>query len=185
MVVFIAMPLSDAQQAVVREAKRLFEEAGLPLADTGTLENDVENIASTIVDHLPSGPSPSVQGYLYLPTPARKFTLDEMLQCENQVNRQSYIDALVDHPLLSIVEYPETGDAVDISIGHRFFVDPKDFLHPKLNIQYSLGDIHGTRQHVECRLLRDVVHGFAVSCKNEKISCKLSNIKPILLAFRC
>ncbi|KAF8974325.1 hypothetical protein BDZ97DRAFT_11979 [Flammula alnicola] len=166
------MPLSDIQQAAVRQAKRLFQEAGLTLGDTDVLENDAQYIASTIVDHLPSRPSPNVEGYLYHPTPARKFTPDEKQRRENQVNRQSYIDALVDHPLGSIVEYPETGEGPNISVGHRFSVNPDDFLHPKLSIQYSLGDIHGTRQHVECRLLRNTGSGTGVSCKNEKISCK-------------
>lgn len=163
---FPMVPLSDIQVAAVQEAKRLLDEVGL--SETRSLQGiDTQYVARTISDHLPS----AIQGYSCNPGPVRRYTPEECSQHVNQVNRQSCIQAIADHPPGAIVEYPET-DAAD-NIGHRFLVLPEDFSHPKLNIQYSLGDTHGTRQNVKCRLLLDINTGAPVLCKNEKTSCLL------------
>ena len=119
-------------------------------------------------------PLDAIRGYYYRPQSARRFTQDEIARKENCVNRQTRLFAIVDHPVGSIVEYPESGHITGSCIGHRFSVGSTDrFSHPKLNIQYSLGDGHGSRSNVTCgQLLVDAGTGMPVLCKNEKISCE-------------
>ena len=118
-------------------------------------------------------PLPAIQGYRYQPPAARHFTCDEIGRGENCVNRLTRLDAIIEHPLGSIVEYPESG-STQSCIGHRFLVDATSdmFSHPKLNIQYSLGDGHGCRSDVTCGQLIDDHTGQPALCKNEKISCR-------------
>jgi len=163
------MALSDAQFAAILEARHLLQNAGLSLDAHAVGIEDAAPFSST---PLPFGP---VQGYQYLPCPARPFTDREVVQEVNKVNRQTSLDGIVDHPLGVIVEYPETGSATGIRIGHRFAVDPlaRKISHPKLNIQFSLGDGHGSRQDVDCGiLLTDTQTQKPAICKNEKISCE-------------
>ena len=119
-------------------------------------------------------PLPAIQGYRYRPPAARHFTCDEIGRGENRVNRLTRLNAIVEHPLGSIVEYPESGSTPRSCIGHRFSVDAASdmFSHPKLNIQYSLGDGHGCRSDVACGQLIDDHTGQPAFCKNEKISCR-------------
>ncbi|KAG1788472.1 uncharacterized protein HD556DRAFT_1245206, partial [Suillus plorans] len=87
---------------------------------------------------------------------------------------KSVAHAFVEHPLGAIVEYPQTGDAPDQSIAHIFNIDPTTFhssQHPKANFQYSLGNVHGSRDVSKCLMLRDG-QGQPVSCSNLKTSCK-------------
>ena len=165
----LPMALSDAQYTAILEARHLLQNTGLSL-DANVV--GIENAALFSGTLLPSGP---VQGYQYLPCPARPFTNREVAQGVNKVNRQTSLDGIVDHPLGVIVEYPETGSVTGIRIGHRFAVDPlaRKISHPKLNIQFSLGDGHGSRQDVDCGiLLTDTQTQKPAICKNEKISCE-------------
>jgi hypothetical protein len=165
------MSLSVQQQAALHEAKQLLRHVGLSLGNTDSSvlvdnsQDDLITCSNSSLTHLPLAQRLSHDPSIHI------FTEAEILQRKNQVNRQSYLDALCDHPLGSIVEYPDTGDTADMSVGHMFSVDSTHFHHPKLNIQHSLGDYHGMQQHVKCKLLRDLTTDAEVLCKNEKIAC--------------
>ncbi|KAF8488095.1 hypothetical protein BU17DRAFT_59782, partial [Hysterangium stoloniferum] len=90
----------------------------------------------------------------------------------NKTTRQSYASALIEHPIGAIVEYPESGSQPKYSVAHHFHINPKNFIHPKENIQYSLGDVHGSHENVTCYLLRDIHTKEPVSCKQLKTRCK-------------
>ena len=144
------MSLSVQQEAALHEAKQLLWHVGSSLGGTNSSVL-VDNSQDHLITCSDTGSSlthqPSARCLSHDP-PIHIFTEVEILQHRNQVNRQSYLDALVDHPLGLIVEYSDTGDTADVSVGHMFCVDSTDFHHPKLNIQYSLSDYHGMQQHV-------------------------------------
>jgi hypothetical protein len=127
------MLLSVQQQAALYEAKQLLRHVGLSLGDTSSsiLVNDSQN---HLLEH-PDNSSFDAQ-HLNCHPPARRFTEAEILQRKNQVNRQSYLDALVDYPLDSIVEYPCTGETANLSVGHMFAVDP--IALPKFSSELSV-----------------------------------------------
>ncbi len=118
-------------------------------------------------------PPHAQRGYsLYQADPAIFYSDEDRSLGLNAVNGQTRIDALIRHPLNVTVEYPETGKVMNQSIGHIFPVcDPQNFSSPKLNIQYSLGDVHGIRNHAQANFLTDAETGVTVPCKNEKTSC--------------
>ncbi|KAJ7633292.1 hypothetical protein FB45DRAFT_1148985 [Roridomyces roridus] len=162
------MPLSEVQLDAIAEAQRVLANVGLTTADL--VDHDILEIPSRTVSH--STACSPVLGSLYRPPPARTFTAEELRLGLDQINRETYVSALVDHPLGSIVEYPETASRAGVGIAHCFCVEPSNFLRPEANFQYSLGDSHGGKRGKFCgRLLTDQ-SGAAVSCSLLKMSCK-------------
>lgn len=122
-----------------------------------------------------SSPAPAVLSSRYEPPPSRSFTETERSQGLHKVTREKTANRIVEHPRDMIVEYPETGDAPGITVAHIFHVDPNSFHHPRLNFQYSLGDGHGGRDEVICRMLRSV-SGKPVLCSKLRTTCKSTRI---------
>ncbi|KAG0704065.1 hypothetical protein DFH29DRAFT_997951 [Suillus ampliporus] len=140
------MSFSDSQHAAILAAQQILENVGLSPRD---LDSPSPSPAPTLLS-TPLPPPPEVLSSCYQPPPARAFTADELsLKCD-QVNRETCVQALVEHPLGAIVEYPETGACEDSSVAHIFNVNPNPdhFINPKLNFQYSLGDGHGGRKNL-------------------------------------
>ena len=162
-------PLSEKQCLALLEAKRLLEDVGLEVPQP-------EFLAKSITDHLasPASKTPPLAKRIYDPPLARKFTAEERSAKKDYVTRQTRASAIVNHPVGSIVEYPETGQDAKDTIAHIFSIDPTNFTHPKANFQYSLGDSHGGRRNVECKsdFLVDDVTGLATKCKVDKFSCQ-------------
>ncbi|KAJ7163412.1 hypothetical protein C8R43DRAFT_821316, partial [Mycena crocata] len=88
----------------------------------------------------------AVHSSLYQPLPARSFTPEEILTGLDQIDQQTTVQRLVDHPIGAIVKYSETGTNSGIAITHRFSVDAEDPSHPKASFQYSLGGSEGGRR---------------------------------------
>ena len=88
-----------------------------------------------------------------------------------KLNCKSLVHGIINHPLGSIVEFPQSGLELNQGIAHRFTVDPQYLIHPKDNIQYSLGDSRGSRPNVNC-LLFTHAFGQPVLCYVSKISCE-------------
>ncbi|KAK7001956.1 hypothetical protein R3P38DRAFT_3326837 [Favolaschia claudopus] len=165
------MHLTDAQRAAVAAAKKLLDEVGLT-DNNSSHDDDFQDVYQRISSSVASQPSPAVLGYRYKAPPAREFTLAEVALGINSINRQTSVHRIVEHPLGAIVEYPETGASFGTAVAHVFAVDPTSEFHPKLNIQYSLGDNHGGRPYVKCGLILSGRDGEPVSCNNLKIACK-------------
>ncbi|KIJ16179.1 hypothetical protein PAXINDRAFT_11219 [Paxillus involutus ATCC 200175] len=155
-----APPFSNDQLAALRYAEAILSSAGLsPQAlshlspgsthssthSTPTAEHSVPPSAPNT-----STPSPAILASRYEPPMARMFTDDKVNRGLNKVNHETRVDAIVEHPLGAIVEYPQTGEVTGARIAHIFNVDanPTRFTHPKSNFQYSLGDGHGGREDV-------------------------------------
>lgn len=175
------MNLSDNQLAAVLHARRILSDAGLldGRAGNSASDRDLENVSSVISEalaSLPNLPSPAVRSYHYVPPAASPFSAEDLNQNIHIINRQTRIHALINHPIEAIVEYPETGAILGQGIAHRFAVDPNDIRHPKLNIQYSLGDVKGGQPDIFCGALLQSkkAGGGPVSCRKETISCKSS-----------
>ncbi|GJJ11594.1 hypothetical protein Clacol_005829 [Clathrus columnatus] len=94
-----------------------------------------------------------------------------LFNLKEQLNRLMYVHGIVDHPIGTIVEFPETGHQMDVGITHRFRVNSQNFVNPKDNIQYSLGPPHSIHYDVKCLLLSDKNTGELVLCKQTKLSC--------------
>ncbi|KAJ7493180.1 hypothetical protein B0H11DRAFT_2277283 [Mycena galericulata] len=165
------MPLTDSQRAALLAARKLLDDVGLLNLDSSD-DADFQQLSRTISSALPCPPSPVVLGYRYTAPSARDFTLDELARGLNCITRQTYVHGIVEHPVGAIVEYPETGKSCGLAVAHRFAVDPASDFHPKLNIQYSLGDNHGGRRSVNCGPILSGQDGKPASCNNLKIACK-------------
>jgi hypothetical protein len=121
----------------------------------------------------PTSASPVIsQAYQPEPQPIHWFTSEECARRDNAVNRQTKIDGIIHHLPNAIVEYPETGVILGRSVGHIFSVNPQEFHHPRLNIQYSQGDIRGGRANATCKFLYNDGTRKEANCKNEKFNCE-------------
>ncbi|KAJ7788049.1 hypothetical protein B0H14DRAFT_2398806 [Mycena olivaceomarginata] len=191
------MLLSDTQHIAIVEAQRLLANVGLttPKCLPTNLDDhnpDFLEITRAISQGLPAcSASAAVLGSQYCPPAAREFTSQEISAGLDCVNRQSYVHHLVDHPLGSIVEYPETGTSIGTGIAHRFSVDPANFHHPRESFQYSLGDSHGGDSHVHCGQLLLGRTGLPAVCFHKKLSagkglkyCSARSLHPLAPALQ-
>ena len=92
-----------------------------------------------------------------------------------QYTHLSYAAAILDHPINTVVEFPETGRFEGKAVAHRFCVDASKLISPRENIQYSLGDEHYGKHNVECQLLKDRETGMALCCHKLTYICKTSS----------
>ncbi|KAG2745354.1 hypothetical protein P692DRAFT_201720309 [Suillus brevipes Sb2] len=166
--------LSDVQLAALKAAQDILDNAGLSPLDLNTNlppSRDASPAAPSTSVQQPA--SPEVIAARYRPPPARLFTTDEVARGCNKINRETSVDAIIEHPLSAIVEYPQTGSAPGLAVAHVFHIDPSPnlFIHPKSNLQYSLGDSHNGRQNAQCFLLKDPF-GKSVLCSKLRTSCK-------------
>lgn len=172
------MTLSDTQLKAVEEATRILASAGLSLSDLANPQSPHPGLdaprGSVLDDSQINHPSSSVCSSLYEPPRAKMFTPDEQYRrvAGSRLNRQAFVDGIVDHPMGVIVEYPETGAQPGQSITHRFVIDPVNFLNPKADFQYSLGDGHGGRKDAQCLLLQSHNGGESVLCSHLRTSCE-------------
>ncbi|KAG2125773.1 uncharacterized protein EDB93DRAFT_1243973 [Suillus bovinus] len=161
------MDLSEHQCLAVQRAQSILSDAGFTRSLTPTTLN-TSPAASSIAPLPSTEPSPIVQASNYIPPPARQFTADEISRNAHRVNRQTTVDAIVEHPLGAIVEYPETGSVMGQAVAHIFSISANyithEFDNPKASFQYSFGDGHGGRKNVLCHLLQDSTDGKPVKC---------------------
>ncbi|KAF5382081.1 hypothetical protein D9615_004312 [Tricholomella constricta] len=178
------MPLSVVQLSALLQAKQILDDVGLNVHGASD-DPDALQLSTFISDNMPQSPSAEVQLSQYEPPIARSFSEKELLAGINHINRLTTVDALIDHPLNAIVEYPQTGSCKGESVAHRFVVDPTNFVHPKFNIQYSLGDGHGGHSDVFCGLLvnRDGTRAYSkhlrTSCKGLKYCSAAPSLQPL------
>ncbi|KAJ6517779.1 hypothetical protein DFH09DRAFT_1098682 [Mycena vulgaris] len=173
-------------------AKKLLADVGLTTAEPPTNLDDhgFLEVSRVISQALPvASVCSAVRGSLYHPPPARAFSAEEIRRGFDCIIRQTYVNALVDHPLGSVVEYPETGNAKGFAIAHRFSVDPANFSHPRESFQYSLGDSHGGNPDVYCGSLLLGQTGRPAACFHKKSSYSVAEAKKEIfvktLAFFC
>lgn len=110
----------------------------------------------------------------YVAPKAVYFTENERLDGLHRATRVGYVSALLDHPEGAVVEYPESGKSYGEAIAHRFAISaltPVDFIHPRANIQYSLGGSHGGHKDRECYLIRDPETGKPMKCMKHTYTC--------------
>ncbi|KAJ6470153.1 hypothetical protein DFH09DRAFT_1478222 [Mycena vulgaris] len=69
----------------------------------------------------------AVQGSFFRPPPALPSTAEEIRRGLDCINRQIYVNSLVEHSAGSMVEYQETGTSKGVAVAHRFSVDPLNF----------------------------------------------------------
>lgn len=151
---------TETQRNAISRAQEVLRQAGLQFTDI------LIDHSSTNNSSLPFKP------LLHYVTPRPiLFTQDELEDGKGRITVKSGINAIVDHPPGAIVEFPETGDSMDMAIGHRFRICPEKFIHPKDNIQYSLGGTHGSHSDVRCFYLHDKDTSEAVACKRTKYNC--------------
>lgn len=129
------MPLSDVQRSALLEAKCLLEGVGLEIPAES---HSSSHLSSLISDHLFRTIPVLSRGSVYNPPPARKFTAEELAAKKDCITRQTRANAIVKHPLGSIVNYPETGVEINDSVAHVFTIDPTNFNHPKLDFSTLL-----------------------------------------------
>ncbi|KIJ27755.1 hypothetical protein M422DRAFT_271044 [Sphaerobolus stellatus SS14] len=159
------MQLDLQQIEAIQRAKQILEGAGLLNSSISSHPPLLlSQIQSIVQSTLPPAPHSSILQTKYAPPAAQTFTPQERSYELYRLTRQRFIDA--------IVEYPESGAYNDMAVAHRFRVDITDpyYVHPKDNIQYSLGNKHGAKSNVGCYLLRDENH-HPVPCHHLRIKC--------------
>ncbi|KAG8922194.1 hypothetical protein FRC02_012077 [Tulasnella sp. 418] len=107
----------------------------------------------------------------YNPPPADKFTAEERANGCHHVNQKTKVERIIEHPLDSVVEYPETGANQGESVAHIFPISPDQFRNPKDDIQYSLGGRHGTVENVRCRFISHIQTNEAALCYKVSVEC--------------
>ncbi|KIJ22472.1 hypothetical protein M422DRAFT_277086 [Sphaerobolus stellatus SS14] len=100
-------------------------------------------------------------------SPIHYFTPKEITEGQNEINQRIVAEGICEHLLGAIVEYLQTSIK---GIAHQFHIDSKEFIHPKDNLQYSLGGVHGMRHNVQCPMLPSSIDK-PVHCKVLKTSC--------------
>ena len=169
--------LGVEQVSALQQARQILEAVGL----SGLLETNpsVEKIPEAVQlrdtsdAHIGSASHFDTVGLRYAPPLAVPFTPQEILSGENRLTRKTYVHAIANHPIGSILEYPQTGSRAGEAIAHRIKFDPtKSMINPRDNIQYSLGDTQGYHPNVTCNLLRDLKTEEPVNCLQVKTSCK-------------
>ena len=170
-----AIPPHPSHSALSRLPSTPSSHAGTPIGVSPLLSHSAPPQfppASSSRANTPCPLAPAVLASRYEPPRSRSFTALEISQGLNKVNRETVVDRIVEHPLDSIVEYPETGDSADVAVAHVFNVDHNNFEHPQSSFQYSLGKGHGGRASVTCRLLKSK-SGASVVCRKIHTKCKL------------
>ncbi|KAF8592569.1 hypothetical protein K439DRAFT_1324584 [Ramaria rubella] len=168
------MPLSVAQLAALQQARKVLHDAGLLESNNAVSDNDqLIRIQNILDSHLTPVSNPLIQKSQYTPSLAALFTVEEISAGRNQTTRQGYVQGIIEHPAGAIVEFPQTGSKDGKAIAHHFSIDLKSFfVNPKDNIQYSLGDNHGSHANVTCHLLHDPETQSPVLCHQLKNSCR-------------
>lgn len=111
----------------------------------------------------------------YTSSPPIFLTPIEQLIGLGRVTCKTNVHGIVNHLPGAIIETPVSGSQTGVAIAHIFPIDPLNFVHPKDNIQYSLGGHnHSGQPSVECLLLRDKDTGGSVKCEKVRYSCKWS-----------
>lgn len=169
----MSLPLSIPQLTAICAAQATLNSVGLSAATFTPSTPSTSSPSSRGSTPTSSLPYSEVLAAHYVPPRSRLFTADEIACGQNKVNHETSVDHIVDHPLDMIVDYPETGDALDKAVTHVFSMcdDSEHFVHPRSNFQYSLGDGHGGRQDIVCCLLKSK-SGTPVVCHKLRTSCK-------------
>lgn len=127
----------------------------------------------TITDNtLPSLNTPNFDTLSVSPPPIF-FTEEDIFYGRNRLTAKSKVNGIVNHKWDAIIEFPLTGSQPGMAIAHYFPVNPGDYIHPKYNVQYSLGGSHGGHE-VLCHLLRNKETGEPVLCKQTRYNCMIS-----------
>lgn len=151
---------TDEQLQIISRAQEILQQAGLQPTDILGSKFSPEH------DTLPF-----TCLFEYIAPHPTSYTSEEIASKENCVTRQSNICSIVDHPVGALVEFPQSGDQMDMAIGHRFQINPPNFVSPKNNIQYALGS-PSSHSNVTCLLLHDKTAGEPIQCKQTKLKCR-------------
>ncbi|TDL13756.1 hypothetical protein BD410DRAFT_720612 [Rickenella mellea] len=160
---------SAGQLEALSNIKTILENAGLSSVDLDISQGRSAHASDIVESGGTSSPSPQTV-LQYIPPRATVYNESQIGIRLNQINRKSYASALANHPEGSVVEYPETGQLGGEAVAHRFKINPREFVHPKVNIQYALGDEHGGRTGVKCHLISDPPA--PVLCTKTTYKCK-------------
>jgi hypothetical protein len=95
-----------------------------------------------------------------------------IIRSRQRLTRQSYVDALVNHPPGAVIEFPMSGVSHGEAVAHIFELLGAKWVHPKDNVQYSLGDRHGGHADVRCHLLTNAAGESPVVCYQTMLSCQ-------------
>ncbi|KAF8531481.1 hypothetical protein JB92DRAFT_2691415 [Gautieria morchelliformis] len=105
-------------------------------------------------------------------TPTQSGREHTIVSMRQHVTRQTYVDRIVTHPRGAVVEFPVSGAVEGEAVAHVFAITCADWVHPKHNLQYSLGDAHGGHKDVKCHLLTNAAGVTPVLCYQTRLSCR-------------
>lgn len=136
---FPMLNLSDTQLATLKAVQDILNNAGLSPLNLNTNlppSHNASPATPSMSVQQPVNLSPEVIAAHYHPPPARLFTTDEVARCCNKINHETSVDAIIEHHLSAIVEYPQTGSVPGLAVAHIFYINPNPhlFIHPKSNL---------------------------------------------------
>jgi len=162
------MSLTEQQREAIDSVKTILSDSGIASISHVPTEILAASLISLEAQELTTILPPLQIGYTS-PTPVF-FGKD----ARPKVTRLgvSAVDVIIDHPLGALVEYPFSGFEASHSVAHRFPVDPRSFIDPRGNIQYSLGrDSKGGHPNTRCFIFSRSEKQ-PVLCYQTKTSCK-------------
>ncbi|KAF8581224.1 hypothetical protein K439DRAFT_1619219 [Ramaria rubella] len=168
------MVLTALQQQAVQDAQQLLLDSGLEIPLNQSPDKFLNSLrAIPMVFPNPLDNLISIPNLQYEAPKAIFLTKEQNMPQEFKLTRKSAVHAIIDHPVESIVEYPETGSLHGVAIAHIFAISPSQYIHPKDNLQYSLRDSKGGHKNVGCYLLKSrLCPGKLVPCYQTKVSCR-------------
>jgi len=177
------MPLTQQQREVIDDVKTILSDSGIVSISHIPTDVFTASLISLESQDQTNTLPPFQIGY----TPPTPFFFDKSARPKVTRLAVSAVDAIIDHPLGALVEYPFSGLEPGHSIAHRFAIDPRSYIDPRRNIQYSLGrDSKGGHPNTGCLIFsRGVSVKEPVLCNQIKTSCKYFISISILLTRPC
>ncbi|KAJ3740786.1 hypothetical protein DFH05DRAFT_1404766 [Lentinula detonsa] len=104
----------------------------------------------------------------------------QLIHRDYKLNSKTTLSVVYLYPPGSVVEYPETGQLDDQSVGHLFHLDPKGWAKPSLDFLYSRGEPRGySRGNVSTPLLVSSITGQEVPCTSRYSTCQGVKVCPM------
>jgi len=167
------MSLTAEQCKAIKDTKKILQDSGV--ADPSSFPTDVfaSSLQSLANDNLVTRHSFPLPLFSYISFPP-SFPATGHLKVT--CNSSSAVDAVIDHPIGAIVEYPQSGSQPGEAIANRFAINPSDYVNPRNNLQYSTGKGRSGHANIKCFIIsQGNSPGEAVPSYQFKGGCKLSS----------
>ena len=166
------MSLTAEQCKAVEDAKSILQGAGVAIVSHILADVFAHSVQNIDIPKYSNSQSVSPPLFPYL-SPLPSFSPVQSIRVTR--NWSSAVNAVIDHPIGAILEYPQSGSCEGESIAHQLAIDPRNFVNPRKNMQYTIEMLAG-HHNVRCLLIsKGVDSSKGALCYQAKASCKCSS----------